>query len=486
MLKRLLILSLFFWPICILANDSTKVVLELSFVGDIMQHGPQIKSAYNPVDDNYDYLPCFRTIAPSFRQADLVFANLELTLAGKPFSGYPTFSAPDELALALKKSGIDVLVTANNHSLDRRKKGLERTIDVLDSLHIPHTGTFKNPDDRSTNYPLMIQKKGVKIALLNYTYGTNGIPVTDPNIVNLLDTAQMRLDIQHAKSKDADLIVVFTHWGLEYQQMPNSEQKNIARFCKNLGVDLVIGSHPHVLQPIERAGDFITVYSLGNFFSNQRDRYKDGGMMFNTVIEFDTVHHTSTILEAGYELTWVYKKKSDYGTEYFILPAAHPNSFEFIENESDKSQMALFVNDSRAHLQKNNKGGIIEYKFRIKELPHFNMHGELDFNILGRKREINPTKQLVATKKIETSPTLASRQEQTTVFRIQFLATSKKLNTGSLDPNYFKDIHAENINGVTRYMTGKFSTKEEAEDHLLLMINETKYKDAFIVERPED
>src|SRR5690606_8790194 len=219
--------------------------IDLLFIGDVMQHSPQIRGAYHPAEDNYNYDPCFQYIAPAIRRADIAIANLEVTLAGKPFTGYPTFSSPDELAAALKNAGVDVLVTANNHSLDRRKKGLERTIDVLDSLQIPHTGTFKDLDERRKSYPLILEKKGARLALLNYTYGTNGIPVTEPNVVNYIDTAQIKADVLRARELQVDFVIAFYHWGDEYQSLPNTAQKSLVRISKEMGIDMVIGAHPH-------------------------------------------------------------------------------------------------------------------------------------------------------------------------------------------------------------------------------------------------
>jgi len=464
--------------------------IRISFMGDVMQHGPQIKGAYNPVDDNYNYFPCFQYIAPSIREADIAIANLELTLAGKPFSGYPTFSAPDELAMALKKSGIDVLVTANNHSLDRRKKGLERTIHMLDSFNIPHTGTFINREDRDLNYPLIIKKKGVVIALMNYTFGTNGIPVTEPNIVNLIDTTQIKADLQRADELHADIKIVFTHWGLEYQSLPNREQKLVARFCRDHGADMIIGSHPHVLQPIEYTNDFLVVYSLGNFVSNQRDRYKDGGMIFTVDVMADTSAHSCKIKNAGYQLTWVYKRPAGNVSEYFILPAAQYSSRDFVSSKTDIDKMDLFMADSRTLFAGNNVGPIKEYKYRIHKLPHFDYKGDLVFS--GTQ---SPNKNSFATPDIASSnarkkviakkqkPPLKPGQKGQTVYRIQFLASGKLLDTSMLDKKYFNQVYTEKGDGFTRYLTGDFDSKDEAEDHLLMILNETKYKDAFIVER---
>ncbi|MGB3468304.1 MAG: CapA family protein, partial [Cyclobacteriaceae bacterium] len=167
------------------ASDTIPQTSEFSliFTGDVMQHDSQINGAYYKVTDTYEYDSNFYYLKDILSSADYTIANLELTLAGKPYKGYPTFSSPDNLAVSLKNAGIDCLVTANNHSCDRRKKGIVRTIDVLDSLDIPHTGTFKSETARDTLYPMLIEKKGFRIALLNYTYGTNGIPVPSPTVV---------------------------------------------------------------------------------------------------------------------------------------------------------------------------------------------------------------------------------------------------------------------------------------------------------------
>src|SRR5690606_38475242 len=134
---------------------------------------------------------------------------------------------------------------------------------------------------RAQDYPLMLYKHGFSIALLNYTYGTNGIPVRKPNIVNMLDTALIRRDLEIAKAANPDVTIVFTHWGNEYERLPSRAQKSLADFCFRHGADLVIGAHPHVIQPMEwrKESNQFVVYSLGNFVSGQRKQYTDGGSM---------------------------------------------------------------------------------------------------------------------------------------------------------------------------------------------------------------
>ncbi|HCZ36349.1 MAG TPA: capsular biosynthesis protein [Cytophagales bacterium] len=346
--------------VCSHGQDTTR--LSLLFTGDIMQHDSNIATAFDPVSKRYDYSACFEYVAPIVRTADLAIGNLELTLAGSPYKGYPQFSAPDALAVELKRIGFDVLVTANNHSVDRRKKGVERTIRVLDSLQILHTGTFVDSAARANTYPLIVEKNGFKLSLLNYTYGTNGIPITKPNIVNLIDTVQIKLDMAQAREQKTDAIIVFMHWGDEYQSLPNSTQKKLAKLLFREGAKLVIGAHPHVLQPMEwnKERDQLIVYSLGNFVSGQRPRYRDGGAMLwvelQKVIK-DSVTQTS-IHNSEYELEWVQKS-----TEFVMRPLRYfEGDTVFVKDKVSRDAMQLFAKDSRALLTKHNVQ-IAERKF---------------------------------------------------------------------------------------------------------------------------
>lgn len=335
------------------AQDTLR--LSLLFVGDFMQHDSNIAAAYDAQSKKYNYASCFEYVAPIVRSADLAIGNLELTLAGSPYKGYPQFSAPDALAIELKRIGMDILVTANNHSLDRRRKGLERTLKVLDSLEILHTGTFRDSLERSSVYPLLVEKNGFMFSLLNYTYGTNGIAVTKPNIVNLIDTVEIKADLEKARSQHSDAIIVFMHWGIEYQSLPNQEQKKLAALCLRGGAKLVIGSHPHVLQPMvwNKSEDQLIAYSLGNFVSGQRPRYRDGGAML--WVELQKVSRqgisVTSIKKAEYELEWVQKWNDDF--KMFPLRYFDGDTV-LIKAKSMRDAFTLFSSDSRALLDKHN------------------------------------------------------------------------------------------------------------------------------------
>lgn len=339
-------------------QDTTR--LSLLFAGDIMGHDSQIASAYNATTKKYDYSSCFQFLRPYVDSVDLAIANLEVTLAGPPYKGYPQFSSPDALAVTLKDVGFDVLVTANNHSVDRGRKGIERTIKVLDSLQISHTGTFKDSIAKEEQTPLMVEKNGFRLAILNYTYGTNGIPVPKPNVVNHLDTAIMRRDLEKAKSSNPDVVIVFTHWGEEYQSLPSKNQKDLAEFCLKHGAMLVIGAHPHVLQPMEwrKEKNQFVAYSLGNFVSGQRKRYTDGGAM--VYLELEKIAYAAdtaevTIDSAGYYLAWVYRTVDSH-KDYYLLPVNdNQGHVNFIKDGESKAARKIFLEDSKLLFQKYNK-----------------------------------------------------------------------------------------------------------------------------------
>ncbi len=329
------------------STDTT--TLSMLFIGDVMGHGTQIKAAFDDSLGAYNYDSCFKYISPVISQADIAIANLEVTLAGWPYRGYPQFSSPDALAVALKNAGIDILATANNHSLDRRKKGLERTIDMLDSLKISHTGTFKNAAQRTKAYPMMIEKNGFKIALLNYTYATNGIPVSKPNIVNMINKESIAKDLEAAKAKKPDHIIVFMHWGAEYQLKPNKYETSFNKFCKDNGADIVIGAHPHVIQKMAlthtNTASSLIAYSLGNFISNQRTSPRDGGAMIQ--VNFKKIKDESIIDNAGYYLTWVYKPLIEGARKFRVLPLAQYEDNKTLLGEAALKKMTLYKKIAR-------------------------------------------------------------------------------------------------------------------------------------------
>ena len=335
--------------------------LTLLFVGDLMQHQAQIDAAKEGTGYNYD--DCFKHVKEEISRADLAVANLEVTLAGKPYSGYPAFGAPDEYLHAVKEAGFDVLLTANNHCLDRRKKGLERTILMLDSLRLPHAGTYRDKEERRKTYPLLVEKNGFRVVFLNYTYGTNGIEVTSPNVVNYINKEQMKKDILAARRLLPDVIIACMHWGIEYRSLPERSERELADWLIGQGVDHVIGSHPHVLQPMEVTKDdrsrarHAVVYSLGNFISNMSRENADGGAMVK--LELLRVFRVTRLTDCKYALIWTSRPDLSGKKNFELYPATYLN--KSINNE-EVNAMRRFLENSRKLLEGRNRG-VKEYFF---------------------------------------------------------------------------------------------------------------------------
>ncbi len=343
-----------------LAQDSTRITL--AFMGDVMGHDTQINSARIGQSDKYDYNSCFKYIKHDIKSADIAIANLEVTLAGSPFKGYPAFSSPDTLVDALANAGIDGLVMANNHCVDRRKLGLNRTCDILDRKGMPRTGVYKDSLDRTANNPMIIEKKGFRLAFLNYTYGTNGIRVQEPNIVNHIDTALMARDIKLTRSKNVDDIIVCIHWGWEYHTKPNPEQKMIAQWLHSKGINVIVGSHPHVLQPMDlnegKNKTKLVAYSMGNFISNQRTAPRDGAAIL--FVDLERNNGVTKVTNAEYQLTWVYTPIEGGKRHFYVLPAQRYKKANWMD-ETARKRMNGYIAEAGEILKSN--VGVVERNF---------------------------------------------------------------------------------------------------------------------------
>jgi poly-gamma-glutamate capsule biosynthesis protein CapA/YwtB (metallophosphatase superfamily) len=337
------------------AGDGGRHALRIVFAGDVMGHDTQINAAYNDSSDTYDYGDCFSYLKPFLGGADIAVANLEVTLAGPPYKGYPRFSSPDALLDGLMNAGFNVLVNANNHALDWGSEGLVRTQEVADRKGMILTGSFISSGHRDQVYPLILEKNDIMLAMLNYTYGTNGLQADTPCIVNYIDTFMIQRDIEKMKLVEPDFVIASIHWGNEYQREEDTLQRELAGFLFRQGVDVIIGAHPHVIQPVEftqtdTGFHHLVVYSLGNFISNQRDRYRDGGIIFG--LELEKTDRTR-ITGFDYLPVWVHKPLLGDKQVFRLIPAGLPE--EEIQRlglaETELSGFRLFYEDTRDHLK---------------------------------------------------------------------------------------------------------------------------------------
>jgi len=326
------------------------VRLLISSVGDVMVHQSQITAQYDNASDTYDFHNNFKYVKKYIEGADLALCNLETTFGGKPYAGYPLFSAPDALAPALKDTGFDVVITANNHLLDRGVSGLKGTIEVLRANGLTPLGSRTSPDEPQY---VILDVKGVKIGILAYTYATasssggllvNGsaISAAAEGLVNYFryshlddDLAAIKGTADEARSAGADIIIVYYHWGEEYQLRSNERQRYIAgKTVADIGADMIFASHPHTPQEVGFITNSVTgrqvpvFFSMGNFISNQRTetlsapnvRYTEIGVIARVELDFDIENREILSLSAKAVPTWVDKYKAGGRDIYAIIP----------------------------------------------------------------------------------------------------------------------------------------------------------------------
>ena len=310
-------------------DKAEPITFTLTSLGDSLCHNTQYWDAYNYQTGEYDFSYVYDDIKDYTSTSDITVGSLETTFAGKEkgYSNYPTFNTPDSLATALKDIGVDVVSLAGNHALDYGYNGLCRTIDVFDNIGISHLGTYKTAEEQEK---LLIKNvKGVKIAFLNYTYGTNGIPLPNGKefCVNLIDKDFIKKQINQAKEQNVDMIVACMHWGTEYRTTANSEQEKLANFLFKNGVDVILGNHPHVLEPMEKktinledgsTKDVFVIYALGNFTADQRDEITRDSAILNLTITKNSVGKTS-IDKVEYVPIYMYKNTNTSTHKFKIL-----------------------------------------------------------------------------------------------------------------------------------------------------------------------
>lgn len=329
---------------------------EILFAGDAMMHKGQIDAAREAARRNgdpsgHDFSECFSSVRNQIAAADYAVVNLETPIGGGSYSGYPCFCAPETYADALADAGFDMMLTANNHTLDRRDRGLKRTCDILSGRGYDHVGTYRNAAQRDSVTPVIRDIKGFKVAFLNYTYGTNGITVQGDAVVDYIDRDRMRRDIVLARENGAEIVCAAVHWGVEYQLLPHPTQKSLADFLLREGADLVIGGHPHVIQPMEMRADStgnkkLVVYSLGNFISAMKTRDTRGGAMLNVRLTRNA-DGKAVVKDADYSLV-------------FTVPASSGHNFRLVYADSCntgqwKTHAEAFAASARAIFGKHNR-----------------------------------------------------------------------------------------------------------------------------------
>jgi poly-gamma-glutamate synthesis protein (capsule biosynthesis protein) len=307
-----------------------EVSITVAAVGDFLMHMPVVYSVHNPDTGRFEFRRIFEPVQDLFQAADYAIANLETTLAGpeRGYSGYPRFNCPADLAAEMRAVGLDMFLTANNHSLDQGAAGVIATIDHLEAAGLDRVGTYRSQEEKDR--PFVRDIGGIRLGVMNYTASTNGLPVpaNKPYLVNVIDRDEMRNEIAALKTTGADIIIACLHFGEEYSRHPNDAQRDLVHWLFSEGVDIVLGSHPHVVQPTETRTVLkdgvprkkFAAYSLGNFISNQRWQHADSGLLVNLVIKKDLDTGVTFLADVDLIPIWVHTYHAAGRVQYRVLP----------------------------------------------------------------------------------------------------------------------------------------------------------------------
>lgn len=310
------------WPDKLLQLYDT---VSVTFIGDVMQHGKQLRSAHIPgremdAPESYNYKNTFANIEERLKKSDLSVANMEFPIGVPPYSGYPIFSTPESLLWQAQESGIDLFLLANNHLLDKGIKGISATLDEYDRIGARYIGAYRDSLEEERINPAFYNIKGIRLAFINFTYGTNGFRIPEPFRIDMMDSTEVKKDIHKAKEMGADIIIALPHWGNEYQLRPSAHQRRWAEMLFREGVKVIIGSHPHVPQEGEISSERVIFYSLGNYISNQSNPdYTQLELMVTIQIEKNSYTGEVRLLDTEYEFLWCFKK-GEYIDDYTTVP----------------------------------------------------------------------------------------------------------------------------------------------------------------------
>jgi poly-gamma-glutamate capsule biosynthesis protein CapA/YwtB (metallophosphatase superfamily) len=281
--------------------------------GDVLPHGAVLRQATafgRQTGHPYEFRPMFADLRPILGRADLAVCHLEVPLSrdGRDVASWPSFNAPPQLAAALRWAGYDACSTASNHAMDRGAAGVAATLDVMDGAGLGHAGTARNPGEAGT--ATILEVSGLRVALLSYAYGLNGrsLPPGQPWLVNLIDPVRIVEDARAARRAGAGLVVVLLHWGEENRPTPSQSQRDLARrLLAAPEVDLILGHHVHVVQPIEQVGGKWVAYGMGNSLSNQTPACCAAGSQDGVLVHVTVAveRGRTRVREVRYLPTWV-------------------------------------------------------------------------------------------------------------------------------------------------------------------------------------
>ncbi|MFN8292701.1 MAG: CapA family protein [Chitinophagales bacterium] len=461
--------------------------LHLMLAGNIYQSEQQIKNNYNHTERQYEFTNELRFVQPILNLGDITIANLKTSFAGDVASPY---SSPDELALALKYSGINTLVYANSNAANIDKSMLQRTQQILGSMDIVSTGAFTGNVQRNGNCPLIVYRKGFRIAILNYAILANRSAVSNDIVINTADKNNIERDIRAARMQNADFIITYFDWGSNMQDIPSYSQQNLARWCFEQGVGLVVGTHPNTVQPMEFIEYYyhaqpqtgLAVYSLGNLISGSNDLRNCNGIILDMELKKNNFTGKVSLGDYGFIPIWNYYDTTSVKgkSNLFALPSAAVQNGDVFKNIPYIEQRRAANSAFEIRKALGTHSDEIQYNVSDHVVNNVDETVRLINASLNNKLSIFKPEFMQKTE----APVLAKRplnkEEIDTFYCIQFYAMKKLI---PLDTNYYDHLKGFSIaeeDGIFRYYSkGSFNLDEVMQ--LWLRVFKPRYKQSFIV-----
>jgi hypothetical protein len=458
--------------------------LHVMLAGNIYQTADQIKYAYDKETRKYDFGKELKCIQPILNLGDITIANLKTSFTGQESSPY---SSPDELALALKYSGVNTLLTANFNTANIDKEGLMRTQKLLNQMDIVHTGSYVNNIDRNGNCPLVLFRRGFKIAVLNYSVLNNRPSVSRDFIINTAEQRMIETDLRSARMQAVDFTLVYFDWGSEMQDLPSYGQQQLARFCYERGAGLVVGVHPNAVMHMEYVPYYynaepqegLVVYSLGNLIGSGLEPKQRSGIILDIELRKNNYTGKTHLGDYGFIPIWNYYDTTSSQTGVYSLPAAAIADNQVFTSmpQIEKRRAANIAFDMRNLLGVSSD----EIQYNVSDIVVNNVDETVHLinASLNNKLSVFKPDQLNGSS-APAAKLPPAKQESDTTYFIQFYAMKKLI---PLDTNYYehlKGFHVEEENGYYIYLIGNTSSLDKIQE-LWLRVFRPRYKQSFIV-----
>ncbi|MFN8309283.1 MAG: CapA family protein [Chitinophagales bacterium] len=457
--------------------------LHLVIGGNIYQTEDQIRNAYLPAQKKFDFGHELRYVNPILNLGDIVIANMKTSFTS---DGSNPFSAPDEFALSLKYSGINNCVMANQNTAYLDKKSMVRTKKALEVFDINTTGSFTDNIARNGNYPLIINRKGFKVALLNYSSMSQRPGISRDYLINQVDQNLIERDMRIARAQEPDFIIVYMDWGGNYQEYPSYSQESLARWILEQGASMVVGTFPNTVQRIdlmnyyyrqqERQG--LVCYSLGNLVSSATDDRTKAGVLMDIELKKNNFSGETHIGDYGFIPLWNYYDTISARRRLFVLPVAAVEDNSLFNNLPFDERRKMLTNTMEIRKMLGRASDEIQYN--LSEIIVENVEESTQLTNAPLNNKFNPFDERNMQRSDGPVPKLSIPITEDTVFRVQFYELKKLI---PIDTSYYEHLKGYEVyqeEGTFRYLIGNYLRFDDVKE-FYYRVMKPRYKQCYIV-----